>query len=35
MLWLFNFASQYAIRKVEKDGRTEIKWDTLAAGLSR
>jgi hypothetical protein len=33
---LFNFALEYAIRKVQgKPGGTEIKWDTSAAGLCR
>jgi hypothetical protein len=31
---LFNFALEYAIRKVhEKSGGTEIEWDTSAFGL--
>jgi hypothetical protein len=30
---LFNFALEYAIRKVQ--GGIEIKWDTSAAGLCR
>jgi hypothetical protein len=31
---LFNFALEYAIRKVQrKSGGTEIEWDTSAFGL--
>jgi hypothetical protein len=31
---LFNFALEYAIRKVwKKSGWTEIEWDTSASGL--
>jgi hypothetical protein len=33
LLLLFNFALEYAIRKVGKPGGTEIKWDISAAGL--
>jgi hypothetical protein len=30
---LFNFALEYATRKAQKPGGTEIKWDTSASGL--
>jgi hypothetical protein len=30
---LFNFALEHVIRKVQKPGRTVIKWDISASGL--